>query len=215
MCACRGIESENGPRRVCEDVCVLVLPKSQCSTATPSALAVRPYATLSNYPRNPPPRCTSLHLILGRWREQMFDSRTPCLCSSGAGAGRRSTPRTPCMHTYRKLRWRVCGQRLAPTYTVHCGGCRRTAVFVKTLGHFSDRGSRVFEAAASSLANAPFNPKKNDRFIWYLEELKPDRKLKSVNLNILLNISSPKPHVATLRQTNLTTGTLLCGKDRN
>ena len=146
--------------------CVLVLPKSQCSTATPSALAVRPYATLSNYPRNPPPRCTSLHLILGRWREQMFDSRTPCLCSSGAGAGRRSTPRTPCMHTCRKLRWRVCGQRLAPTYTVGTVvDAGAPHFFVKTLGHFSDRprGSRVFEAAASYAfcEMHPFQSKKN------------------------------------------------------
>ena len=112
----------------------------------------------------------------------------------------------------------------------HCGGCRRTAVLAKTLGHFSDRSSRVFEAAASHLANAlPFNPKKNVRFIWYLEELKPGRKLKSVNLNILLNIyhivsecflsnqtktHGPKPHVATLQGNDFDHSTFLCGKGR-
>jgi len=61
-----------------------------------------------------PPRY-SLHVLLWRWCEQMLapphslhvllsradsPSRTPCMCSFGAGAGRCSPPRTPCMCSF-------------------------------------------------------------------------------------------------------------------
>jgi len=72
--------------------------------------------------------CTrhSLHVLLRRWCWQMLATLTPCIGSSGAGAGRCSRPRSPCIgsfragaadarppHSLHSLLWRWCGQMLA------------------------------------------------------------------------------------------------------